>query len=114
MNRLGTDHLGWEHFHLSLNFIEIRPSISYFDGWLSPQTYAANADAWSALSSAPPIGGIDARYFFGDGTPSVITFKIPAKLPSLHNRSWLVRGGASDEWPQLTPWQPPELAPPTV
>jgi hypothetical protein len=67
----------------------------YFDGrlpapleavrWLRFQTYAATAEACSLLSCAPPMGGIGPRNCFGCGTPLVTTFKIPAKLPSLHN-----------------------------
>jgi len=43
------------------------------------------------------MGGIGLRNFLGCGTPSVITFKIPAKLPSLHIHSFFVRSGASAE-----------------
>src|ERR1700688_148968 len=78
--------------------------------WLRPQTYAASADAWSAVNCDPPMAGIGLRYCFGCGTPSVITFKIPAKVPSLHNHLLLVRSGPSAEPVPFAPWQPAQAA----
>src|SRR5580658_7330359 len=82
-------------------------------GWLRPHTYAASADACVSESCAPPMGGIGLRYCLGCGTPSVITFKIPAKLPSLHSHFFFVRSGPNGDPVAFAPWQPVQLAPPT-
>ena len=44
--------------------------------WLKPQMYAATADTCSAVSCAPPMGGMGERYCLGCGTPAVIVFAI--------------------------------------
>ena len=59
------------------------------------------------------MGGIGLRYSLGCGTPSVITFKIPARLPSLHNHLPLVRLGPRGEPVAFAPWQPAQAAPPS-
>src|ERR1700691_427395 len=59
------------------------------------------------------MGGIGLRYCLGCGTPSGIAFKIPARLPSLHNHLPPARLGPRGEPIPFAPWDPAQAAPPT-
>src|SRR5215469_10873599 len=59
------------------------------------------------------MGGIGLLNCFGFGTPSVIIFRISAKLPSVHKYFCFVRSGPRGVPVPLTPWQPVHVAPPT-